>query len=46
MNRRIKFGVFAFLLLGVVATCGVMIGRELLCALPEKTDTKEAKKTE
>ena len=44
MNRRIKFGVFAFLLLGVVATCGVMIGRELLSRQKEKDDFEQLAK--
>lgn len=37
-SRRIKFGVFAFLLLAVLVTCGVMISSELLSRQKEKED--------
>lgn len=38
MSRRIKFGVFAFLLLGVLLVCGFMVGRELLSRQKERED--------
>lgn len=41
MSRRIKFGGFAFLLLAVLVTCGVMIGRELLSRQKEKEDFEQ-----
>lgn len=41
MSRRIKFGVFAFLLLGVLLVCGFMVGRELLSRQKEKEDFEE-----
>ena len=44
MSRRIKFGVFAFLLSAVLVTCGVMIGRELLSRQKEKEDFEQLAK--
>ncbi|WP_322174480.1 class B sortase [Acutalibacter caecimuris] len=40
-NRRIKFGVFAFLLLGIIVTCGVMISSEFLSQQKEKEDFEQ-----
>lgn len=37
-SRRIKFGIFAFLLLGILLVCGVMVGREFLLRQKEKED--------
>ncbi len=37
-SRRIKFGIFAFLLLDIIVICGVMIGSELLSRQKEKED--------
>ena len=39
--RKIKFGVFAFLLLGVLLVCGTMVGRELLLRQKEKEDFEQ-----
>ena len=44
MSRRIKFGVFAFLLLAVIVTCGVKIGGELLSRQKEREDFEELAK--
>ena len=44
MNRRIKFGVFAFLLLAVLLVCGFMVGRELLSRQKEKEDFEQLAK--
>lgn len=44
MSRRIKFGIFAFLLLSVVLTCGVMICGELLSRQKEKEDFEQLAK--
>ena len=44
MSRRIKFGVFITLLLAVLATCGVMIGGELLSWQKEKEDFEQLAK--
>ena len=44
MNRRIKFGIFAFLSLSVVLTCGVMISTELLSRQKEKEDFEQLAK--
>lgn len=41
MNRRIKFGVFVVLLLGVLLLCGFMVGRELLSRQKEKEDFEQ-----
>ena len=40
-SRRIKFGVFTFLLLGVLLVCGAMVGRELLLRQKEKDDFEQ-----
>ena len=40
-SRRIKFGVFAFLLLGVVLVCSAMVGRELILRQKEKDDFEQ-----
>ena len=44
MSRRIKFGVFTFLLLGVLLVCGFMVGRELLSRQKEKEVFEELAK--
>lgn len=44
MSRKIKFGVFAFLLSAVLVICGVMIGGELLSRQKEKEDFEELAK--
>jgi len=44
MSRRIKFGVFAFLLLAVLLVCGFMVGRELLSRQKEKEDFEQLAK--
>ena len=44
MSRRIKFGVFIALLSAVLATCGVMIGGELLSRQKEKEDFEQLTK--
>ena len=44
MSRRIKFGIFAFLLSAVLVTCGVMIGGELLLRQKEKEDFEQLAK--
>lgn len=41
MNRRIKFGVFIFLLSAVLLVCGFMVGRELLSRQKEKEDFEQ-----
>ena len=43
-SRRIKFGIFAFLLLGVVLVCGTMVGRELILRQKEKEDFEQLTK--
>lgn len=40
-SRRIKFGVFAILLLDVLMVCGTMVGRELLLRQKEKEDFEQ-----
>ena len=44
MSRRIKLGIFVFLLLAVLVTCGVMIGGELLSRQKEKEDFEQLAK--
>ena len=44
MSRKIKFGIFTFLLLGIIVTCGVMIGGELLSRQKEKEDFEQLAK--
>lgn len=44
MNRRIKFGVFIFLLSAVLLVCGFMVGRELLSRQKEKEDFEQLAK--
>ena len=44
MSRRIKFGVFAVLLLAVLLVCGFMVGRELLSRQKEKEDFEQLTK--
>lgn len=44
MSRRIKFGVFAFLLSAVLVTCGVMISTELLSRQKEREDFEQLAK--
>ena len=44
MSRRIKFGAFAFLLLGVLLVCGFMVGREMLSRQKEKEDFEQLAK--
>ena len=44
MSRRIKFGVFTFLLSAVLVTCGVMIDGELLSRQKEKEVFEELAK--
>ena len=43
-SRKIKFGVFAILLLGVLLVCGAMVGRELLLRQKEKEDFEQLTK--
>ena len=43
-SRRIKFGIFAFLLLGIIVTCGVMISSEFLSRQKEKEDFEQLTK--
>lgn len=44
MNRRIKFGVFVFLLSAVLLVCGFMVGRELLSRQKEREDFEQLAK--
>ena len=44
MSRRIKFGVFAFLLSAVLLVCGFMVGWELLSRQKEKEDFEQLAK--
>lgn len=44
MGRRIKFGVFIFLLLTVLLVCGFMVGREVLSRQKEKEDFEQLAK--
>lgn len=44
MSQRIKFGIFAFLLLAVLVVCGFMVGRELLSRQKEKEDFEQLAK--
>ena len=44
MSQRIKFGVFAVLLLAVLLVCGFMVGRELLSRQKEKEDFEQLTK--
>ena len=43
-SRKIKYGVFAFLLLGILMVCGTMVGQELLSRQKEKDDFEELTK--
>ena len=40
-SRRIKFGIFAFLLLGILLVCGFMVGREILSRQKENKDFEQ-----
>ena len=40
-SRRIKFGIFAFLLLAVLLVCGAMVGREIFSRQKEKEDFEQ-----